>query len=571
MKQSNILFRHIHWRADPFVVNISEQELNILIHWLEHALTAAKEGSLDLELDMSRMKSTAEALNTNASMEEFTHKMNKLFQTHNISSDDKIYANVLRNLFLCDEMKAALLDSELANHENDLMFLFDPELKGYTTLNCILSHCRDICDKCSWDPRGNVPMFFKDFIGIRPSSIFSDSIYDSAALSTFWSVIEEQTRIRRASGKLADIPPAAVQMLLVRLCGDGTLARTLWEKIIRNNLKDKHDNLYPWVINDDHEIFRVPTSGEIIRNKISGTDNDRFAQFTSKSEKLSLLKQKVHTDSEDYLEDIDMSVTSFDIAAGTLQFNYLDTLLGPLLPRFQVSVSDIYFGGCISHLGIVPDLSFTSNYSLVSRLFGGITLESCFFNSAVSSHEPIIEPFSLEFGAVNVPTDETEFSIHLKDTNKLKLIVSSALLETMSSAIFCIIDNKNTNEADRFEKIDFSLPTSIDHESTLPSFIIINRCGLDLTVQTYVTDLEEERTETSDPLNSISAAYGRVTPVSIPWSTMYRSYSDNCFPEVLISSKKTGGAHHFPTGSPVPLHSLSVARLFLTQESVDTK
>ena len=574
-QKSNTLFRHIQWKSDPFVVNISEQELNIMVHWLEQSLSEAREGTFDLDMNISRMKSTADALNTNASMEEFTHQMIKIFKANNIDGDDRIYANMLRELFLSDNVRDALLDTELAEHENDLMFLFDPNLKGYTTLNDILSHCRDICGKCSWDPRGNVKMLFKDFSGIRPSAIFSDALHDGAALSNFWALMEEQTKIRRSTGTLADISSAAVQMMLVRLCGDGALARVLWEKIVRNNLKDKNENLHPWVIDDDREILRVPTAGDVIRHKISGTDYEDFIQFTEKSKNHLLMKQRVHLDYDEvHLSDVDMTVTAFDIAAGTIQFNYMDTLLGPLLPRFQVSVSNIYFDGEISHLGLSLDFSFTSNYSLISRLFGGVTLESCFFNSAVSSHEPIIEPFTLEFGAVNIPSDETAFSIHVKDTGKFKLNISSALLETMSSAVFCIIDTSNKNSCVTYDMTSAVPMITDEDEVTLPSFIIINMCGLDLSVQTYVTDLEDDRHGCSDPLNCMSAVNGKVTPIVIPWSSMYRSYSDNCFPEVLVTSvesPKLSASHFFTTGSPVPVHTLSVAKLFLTKEDVNYK
>ena len=563
-KLSNVLFRHVHFRTDPFVINFTEKELNILIHWLEHSIVAAREGSVELDLDISRVKSTANDLNTNASIEEFSNKLYKIFQAHNISGDEKIYSNMFRDLFLSEDVKASLLESEILNFESDFMLLLDPELKGYVTPNSISSRCKDICNKCGWDYRGNVTLQFSDFVGIRPASIFSDALCDGTALTNLWSLIEEQTPIRRGSGNLASIPSSIVQMILVRLCGDGALARALWERIIRKNLKDNNDILHPWLISDDHRICPVPTPGEIIRNKISETYH--LAHHSEKSKEQSMLKQKVYLDTKALEDDVDISVTSFDIAAGTIQLNYLDTLLGPLLPRFQLSLSNMYFDGDFLHLGVVPDLSFTSNYSLISRLFGGVTLESCFFNSTVHSHEPIIEPFSLEFGAVNLPNDEMEFSIQIKDTDKLKLIVSSALLETLSTAIFCIIDNSN-NRDEFFDRRSLSFSTLYRTDPCLASFIIVNRCGVDLSVQTFVNDVEDEL-EASDPLNTVTAAAEKVTPVSIPWPLMYRSYSESCFPEVLISTKEfriSKANQRFTSGSPVPVHSLAMSWLFLTK------
>ena len=258
--------------------------------------------------------------------------------------------------------------------------------------------------------------------------------------------------------------PHTVQMMLVRLCADAVLARDIWENIVRVNLSDPMMHLYPWVIVDDQIIVGRQPAGETARNRVAGKSTSLKTAYniavtaapggdsSSKAKRLAARRLSSATHLAPASPTIDMSYTKSDICMGPIQINFMDSLLGPTMPRYQVNVSDIFLCGSVLHRGIVPNLSFTSTYGLQSDLVGGVSIESSFFNSKVGAHEPVIEPYTIQLAAIKHP-DGQFVAFDVNDRGPLQCNISTAFLQAMATIVLSL-DHFECNMKDPDETVN---------------------------------------------------------------------------------------------------------------------
>ena len=259
----------------------------------------------------------------------------------------------------------------------------------------------------------------------------------------------------------AGLKPHTVQMMLVRLCADATLAKEIWLNIVRMNLSDPMMHLFPWVIADDQIIVGRQPAGETARNKVAGkstssqTVYDIAATAAAGKEDSKAKRVVARRLSSAQMTPtgptIDMSYTKVNISMGPLQINYMDSLLGPKTPRMQLNVLDIFLFGSVLHRGVIPNFSFTSAYGLQSDLVGGFSVDSTFFNSKVGSHEPVVETYTIQLAAIKHP-DGQFVTFDINDRGPLQCNISTAFLQTMAT-IFLSLDCLDSTVKDVDESV----------------------------------------------------------------------------------------------------------------------
>ena len=226
---------------------------------------------------------------------------------------------------------------------------------------------------------------------------------------------------------LGDLSPLVLQSQLVRLCKDEALARALWENIITNRLSDSQFHYgYPWVLPDDFQIVGLLSAEDVIDR--ATTDSSSYV--TSAHHLLDVwdsLRMPVQT----RVVEVDTSSTGVDIDIEPITINYVDLLLGPCEPRFQVTFADTRVNGGFAHYGIYPDL-LSSVYSVVSSLAGSATMQCVYFNTEVGTVEPFIEPYTIGFSVRKSRSDDT-LAIEVSDSGLLVCNISATFLQTVTS------------------------------------------------------------------------------------------------------------------------------------------
>jgi hypothetical protein len=275
----------------------------------------------------------------------------------------------------------------------------------------------------------------------------------------------------------ASLSPLAIQIMLVRVVKDAATARSVWEDVVKISLSDPAMKI-PWVVSDDQLIAPKLPKNDFFRYIISGRKSEalhaalrddafdlssRISRSTKIRNKLSISK---FVDSTTGDRIINSSITTFDVSIGVIQFNIIDTLLGPRMPRFQLNISDIYLQGDLSHPGVAPHLSHNFSHSLHCDVFSGVTLESSFFNSKVSAHEPILEKYSLEASILKSVTDNS-VKIRFCDKTPLLINVSTAVLQT-AAAIILSMDGTSSQSGDDDSDVSRTCFDSILHSNILP-------------------------------------------------------------------------------------------------------
>ena len=246
--------------------------------------------------------------------------------------------------------------------------------------------------------------------------------------------------------------PFLAQSMLVRVCEDANTAKYLWENIIRKNFSDSSLKIYPWYLTDATTITTKLTSLEYTRQILSNSKLSISDSHHNLMNDSNIPDLQRHRRKSSCIISADLSETVVNICLSTIQFNFLDSLLGPKMPRFQFNISNLNFSGNMSHHGLTPKISYPSS-NLNSKFKGGVTIDSSFFNSIVGSHEPLIEPYTLILSIMTDPKNHS-LSIDFKDRGHLMINISSTLMQTLSALVVSLEEINKTNDVDEDDDDD---------------------------------------------------------------------------------------------------------------------
>lgn len=358
--------------------------------------------------------------------------------------------------------------------------------------------------------------------------------------------------------------------MLVKICVDHSLAQSVWDNIIRVNLKSKAMQIYPWVLSDEQKVFGRTSIELLLKTMMKRA---RQIEIDEHDEVLNFNMMQGLSNSD--MNDIDSSHTHVDIDIGHVTFNIIDSLLGPHTPKFQWNITNTRFSGSSSFLGSSVDMSMGATYGLTARFFGDIVLEGNFFNSHISAHEPFVEPFALSVAIVKTVKD-SYLSFEIKDSGKLAVDISASFLQTFASFIASInamlsqkVDYAIIGEKDRHYGNDAGLSDSraLLEIGSSPSLIIYNDSGvdIDLSLSAAIVSTDFSFTEAIDFRDlEVKIKNNEITPISISWDKYSSSTSHVMFPTVqFLSTISQEVAYHTPA---IPLHLCSYSQIFLTRK-----
>jgi hypothetical protein len=153
-----MLLRHIALQSEQFVHNVSEQEGKILISWCQYMVNTVPTAMSSLDLNVSRIQTTAEEVRSRLERREFLSYLEKLFKTYGIRNDENIPDETLRSIFEMFLKPLYLLTSEKREQIRDLMFIFDRNLDGRITQEEFAAVGLDLFVKSGWGDSGDVSL-----------------------------------------------------------------------------------------------------------------------------------------------------------------------------------------------------------------------------------------------------------------------------------------------------------------------------------------------------------------------------------------------------------------------------
>lgn len=433
----SLLSRYISLKSDPLVVNISEQEAKIIFRWAKQSIRTIPQAIASLNINVTKIQGTALEMSLKLEKFEYMTFMNKLFKKLGVSAiaDHIIPPEMMNSIFELFLRPLHLTTSEFEEYQRQLFLYFDKNLDQRISVKEFEERGLELYSKIAWRLRDFVPLTLREYSGVSVANYFTRALQDNESLNEVWRRIEFETPLRRSWTTLRDgITPLQVQSLLVRVCEDANIAKLLWENVIRTNFNDPQLKIYPWYSNEDTAISSRHSLGEhaheiIGKRKFGSTDphydsNDYYISGVSQPsrENTALIS--------------DISRTEFDISLSTIQLNFIDALLGPKMPRYQLNIVTPTFQGCFSHDGLAPKMSFSSSPNLVANLKGSVSVESSFFNSHVGAHEPLIEPYTLLISILKNSTGSIK--IDFQDQGPLVFNISTTLMQTISAFVISL-------------------------------------------------------------------------------------------------------------------------------------
>ena len=131
-----------------------------------------------------------------------------------------------------------------------------------------------------------------------------------------------------------------------------------------------------------------------------------------------------------------------------------------------------------------------------------------------------------------------------------------------------LVDSQLCREvADHMDGDYDSTSSGTDQREQLPSVVIKNVCGEDITVALYVNSNRPSVfttcLATARKVGQVIAPFLRVSRLYTPWTLLCDSYDGPVFPIVTFSMLMKDGSSY--SASPAPLHSLASRLLFLTR------
>lgn len=153
-----MLLRYVSLKTEPFVHNISEQELKIVVSWTNYMISTVPAALSSLDLNLSRISSTAEEVRKRLERREFLSYLDKLFRRFNVTSGEYIAPDILKAIFKMFLAPLHLLVNEERDQIRDLMFIFDRNLDGLITLEEFATVGLELFVKSGWSDHGDVSL-----------------------------------------------------------------------------------------------------------------------------------------------------------------------------------------------------------------------------------------------------------------------------------------------------------------------------------------------------------------------------------------------------------------------------
>lgn len=156
--EQTMLLRYISCQSEPFVQSVSEQEIKIMVSWCQYMVNTVPSALSSLDLNVTRIQTTAEEVRNRLERREFMTFLEKLFRTYGIRSEEHIPDDKLRAIFEMFLEPMHLLASEKREQIRDFMFIFDRNLDGLITPEEFVDVSLDLFMKSGWGDSGEVSL-----------------------------------------------------------------------------------------------------------------------------------------------------------------------------------------------------------------------------------------------------------------------------------------------------------------------------------------------------------------------------------------------------------------------------
>lgn len=434
----SLLSRYISLKSDPLVINIAGQEAKIIFRWAKHSIRAIPQAFASLNINIAKIQGTALEMILKFEKFEYLTFMNKLFKKIGVSgnSNDIIPPELMNSIFDLFLKPLHFTTSEFEENKRQLFLYFDRNLDHHISIKEFEERGLELYTKIGWRIRDDIPLKLKEYSGVSIADYFTRALQDAESLNEVWRRIEFETPLRRSWDTLRDgITPILAQSLLVRVCEDANIAKLLWENVIRTNFSDPQLKIYPWYSNEDTSIASRHSLYEHAREIIG---KRKFGSTDPHYDPRDYYITGVNRPSQEFSPVVcDISRTEFDLSLSTIQLNFIDVLLGPKMPRYQMNIVTPSFQGYFSHEGLAPPMSFSSSASFRADLKGKISMESSFFNSHVGAHEPLLEPYTLILSIIKSGS-KGSMKVNFQDQGPLVFNVSTTLMQTISAFVISL-------------------------------------------------------------------------------------------------------------------------------------
>ena len=153
-----MLLRHLSLQSEPFVHNVSEQELKIVVSWSQYMINTVPAALSSLDLNVSRITVTAEEVRKRLERREFLSYLDKIFRRFDVTQGEVIPHDVLKDIFRMFLFPLHLLTSEERDQIRDLMFVFDRNLDGHITQDEFAQVGLELFVKSGWNDQGDISL-----------------------------------------------------------------------------------------------------------------------------------------------------------------------------------------------------------------------------------------------------------------------------------------------------------------------------------------------------------------------------------------------------------------------------
>jgi hypothetical protein len=422
-----MLVRDIQCLASPIVVNISESESRILVQWVKHSIQALSPQTMggtdrvagdrvsDIQSSMRRRRDMRAA---RAQMDDEKY-LDLQFREFDLSGDGYLEPHEIEDIIKKILAPLNLLKNELDQKIFDILLLLDYDLDGKISMS---EFRQNLAVEKSLLIKAHMSLLATEMVGSQvPDYITKGAHLDSTESRKLWGLIERELGILYSERNLGGKAPHVVQNMLIRLCGDLKLAHSVWDNVIRPNVRDAKDNpsVYVWTVTNEEEIGSHVDFGELA------------SQFLSKPR--SNLRSLETT--ANITELVVCSYTKILVKMSAIAVNVVDNFLGPTVPRFQLEMSGLSVTGEALNEGIRPHWSSVSKDAV--GVVCSLGVQSSFFNSIVQEHEPIVEPWTVT--CVVRKEESNGFLDCLVNGDVLNVSLSTSCLQTMASTVMNIM------------------------------------------------------------------------------------------------------------------------------------